>query len=133
MDIRAKGEAAGSDREKSQVEEPEADAAAEAGRAKRIGDDAADKLSPEVRNLIEEGKKRGFVSYDELNKVLPDDMVSPEKLDSILQMMDDLGIEMVESAAEGGEKGDAAGEPDDEEREFEEPQEVESKRSGLSE
>src|SRR3954469_4930844 len=115
MDIRAKGEAAGNDREKSQVEEPEPDAAAEAGRAKRIGEEAAEKLSPEVRSLIEEGKKRGFVSYDELNKVLPDDMVSPEKLDSILQLMDDLGIEMVESTAEGGEKADGAGEPDDEE------------------
>src|SRR6188474_1355981 len=134
MDIRAKGEAAGNDREKSQVEEPEADAAADAGRAKRIGDDAADKLSPEVRNLIEEGKKRGFVSYDELNKVLPDDMVSPEKLDTILQMMDDLGIEMVETAAEGGEAKEGAGfEPDDDEREFEQPEEVETKTRGVSE
>jgi RNA polymerase primary sigma factor len=48
-------------------------------------------------------------------------------------MMDDLGIEMVETAAEGGEKGEAGFEPDDEEREFEEPQEVESKRAGVSE
>src|SRR6185295_10836643 len=133
MDIRSKGEAAINDREKSQVEEPEADAAAEAGRAKRIGDDATDKLSPEVKNLIEEGKKRGFVTYDELNKVLPDDMVSPEKLDTILQMMDDLGIEMVETAAEGGEKSEAGFEPDDEEREFEQPEEVETKTRGVSE
>ncbi|HXX92990.1 MAG TPA: RNA polymerase sigma factor region1.1 domain-containing protein, partial [Planctomycetota bacterium] len=55
--------------------------------------DVTDKLGPEVRTLVEEGKKRGFVTYDELNKVLPDDLVSPEKLDSVLQMMDDLGIE----------------------------------------
>jgi RNA polymerase primary sigma factor len=97
--------------------------------------DASDKLSPEVRNLIEEGKKRGFVTYDELNKVLPDDMVSPDKLDTILQLMDDLGIEMVETAAqEGGEgKEPAAFEPDDDEREFEEPQELESKRGAVSE
>jgi RNA polymerase primary sigma factor len=89
-----------------------------------------DKLSPEVRNLIEEGKKRGFVTYDELNKVLPDDMVSPEKLDMILQMMDDLGIEMVETAAEGEKE---ASYDDDEEREFEEPQEFEPKRGPVSE
>ncbi len=93
-------------------------------------DDMNDKLSPEVRNLIEEGKKRGFVTYDELNKVLPDDMVSPEKLDMILQMMDDLGIEMVETVAEGEKE---ASYDDDEEREFEEPQEFEPKRGSVSE
>jgi RNA polymerase primary sigma factor len=95
--------------------------------------DVNDKLSPEVKNLIEEGKKRGFVTYDELNKVLPDDMVSPEKLDMILQMMDDLGIEMVETAAEGGEKEPASAFDDDEEREFEAPEEVDTKRGAVSE
>ncbi|HEV3028601.1 MAG TPA: RNA polymerase sigma factor region1.1 domain-containing protein, partial [Planctomycetota bacterium] len=133
MDIRAKAEPPTNDRDKGGPEEAEAEGADAAARSKRVGDDAADKLSPEVKNLIEEGKKRGFVTYDELNKVLPDDMVSPDKLDTILQMMDDLGIEMVETAAEGGEKGEAGFEPDDEEREFEEPQEVESKRTGVSE
>jgi RNA polymerase primary sigma factor len=114
-------------------EEVEGDGADAAARMKRATDDAAEKLSPEVKNLIEEGKKRGFVTYDELNKVLPDDMVSPDKLDTILQMMDDLGIEMVETAAEGGEKGDASFEPDDDEREFEQPEEVETKTRGVSE
>src|SRR5882672_6961064 len=114
MDIRAKAEPPSND--KAGPEEAEAEGADAAARVKRVGDDAADKLSPEVKNLIEEGKKRGFVTYDELNKVLPDDMVSPDKLDTILQMMDDLGIEMVETAAEGGEAKEGAGfEPDDDE------------------
>src|SRR5436190_20222880 len=134
-DIRTKGGAPIHGREKLTAEEAEADSAdASARKGGAIGADAADKLSTEVKNLIEEGKKRGFVTYDELNKVLPDDMVSPDKLDTILQLMDDLGIEMVETAAEGGEgKGEAGFEPDDDEREFEEPQEVESKRGGVSE
>src|SRR4051812_48531943 len=132
-DIRTKGGTPINDREKFTAEEAETEGADASARKGAVGSDAADKLSPEVKNLIEEGKKRGFVSYDELNKVLPDDMVSPEKLDTILQLMDDLGIEMVESAGEGGEKVDVADEPDDEEREFAEPREVESKRSGLSE
>ncbi len=64
-----------------------------------------DKLTPEVKSLIEEAKKKGFVTYDELNKVLPDDTVSPEKLDSIFQMLDEMGVEIVdESAAVPGEK-----------------------------
>src|SRR5262245_23388200 len=116
-DIRTKGGPPINDREKFAAEEAESDSADAAARKGAVGSDAAEKLSPEVKNLIEEGKKRGFVTYDELNKVLPDDMVSPDKLDTILQMMDDLGIEMVETAAEGGEgKGEAGFEPDDDER-----------------
>jgi len=131
-DIRTKGGAPINDREKFTAEEAEADAADAGARKGPVGD-AADKLSPEVKNLIEEGKKRGFVTYDELNKVLPDDMVSPDKLDTILQMMDDLGIEMVETAAEGGEAKEGAGfEPDDDEREFEQPEEVETKTRGVA-
>jgi RNA polymerase primary sigma factor len=108
----------------------EDDGAEPAAGLKRSPDDAVENLTPEVKNLIEEGKERGFLTYDQLNKVLPDDMVSPEKLDLILQKMEDLGIEMIESSAEGGEKGEAAAEPDDGEREFEGPKEVEPKQVG---
>jgi RNA polymerase primary sigma factor len=73
---------------------------------------AVDSLGPEVKSLIEKGKERGYVTYDELNKILPEEIVSPDKLDAVLQTMDDLGIEMVESAEEDG--GDEA----DEEREL---------------
>ena len=67
-------------------------------------DAGIEKLSPEVKTLIEEAKKKGSVTYDELNKVLPDDTVSPEKLDSIFQMLDELGIEIIDEGAES-EKG----------------------------
>jgi hypothetical protein len=60
-DIRAKGGTI-NDREKLTAEEAETEAADPAAR-KGIGGDAAEKLSPEVKNLIEEGKKRGFVTY----------------------------------------------------------------------
>ncbi|OHB70712.1 MAG: RNA polymerase sigma factor RpoD [Planctomycetes bacterium RBG_16_43_13] len=60
-----------------------------------------ERLTPEIKILVEEGKKKGFLTYDELNKILPDDMVSPEKLDSILSTLDELGIEMVDDTASG--------------------------------
>ena len=91
----------------------------------RPADEASEPLGPEVKDLIEKGKERGFVTVDELNKVLPDDEVSPEKLDAVLQKLDDLGIEMVESAAEEGGKEAVGGEPDEEAREFEGPRERE--------
>jgi RNA polymerase primary sigma factor len=96
----------------------------------RAADSAADSLGPEVKSLIEKGKERGFVTYDELNKVLPDDIVSPDKLDAVLQKMDDLGIEMVEAAEEEGGKEDAGTESEEEEREFQGPVEREPKTAG---
>jgi RNA polymerase primary sigma factor len=91
---------------------------------------AVDALGPEVKNLIEKGKERGVVTYDELNKVLPDDIVSPETLDAVLQKMDDLGIELVESSEEDGGKDDDGPEPADEE--FQGPVEREPRVAGES-
>ena len=108
----------------------EAERGKSAGSAERPSDDAAENLGPDVKALIEKGKERGFVTYDELNKVLPDDMVSPEKLDAVLQKMDDLGIEMVESPAGEGKKDDAGFEPAEEEREFEGAREREPRTPG---
>jgi RNA polymerase primary sigma factor len=111
--------------------ELEDDSAKPVAGPKRPPDDSALNLSPELKALIEEGKERGFVTYDQLNKVLPDDIVSPETLDLILQKMEDLGIEMIESSGEDGEKGDEASQPDDGEREFEGPKELEPKQAGA--
>jgi RNA polymerase primary sigma factor len=108
--------------DKVEVERGEA-----AGASERSTDSVSDSLGPEVKALIEKGKERGFVTYDELNKVLPDDMVSPEKLDAVLQKMDDLGIEMVESGEGEGGKEEGGFEPAEEEREFEGPGEREPK------
>ena len=94
----------------------------------KAADSVSDSLGPEVRALIEKGKERGFVTYDELNKVLPDDIVSPDMLDAVLQKMDDLGIEMVESSEEGGEKADEGADAADEE--FQGPVEREPKTVG---
>lgn len=81
-------------------------------------DTTLDSMGPEVKSLIEKGKERGFVTYDELNKVLPDDMASPDKIDAFLQKMEDLGVELVESSEEEG-KEEAEAEPVEEERDFE--------------
>src|SRR5262245_54826296 len=97
-------------------------------------DAAIERLTPEVKALIEDARKKGFVTYDELNRVLPDDTVSPEKLDGIFQMLDELGIEIVEEGSEAG-GGGAAGEKEsgfDDEEAREELEEVDGRR-GVSE
>src|SRR5260221_9404798 len=88
----------------------------------RPSDDSTDGLDPRIKALIEKGKERGFVTYDEINAIIPDELVSPDKLDALLQKMDDLEIEVVEASADEEEKEDAAAvDPDESEREKEEP------------
>jgi len=51
----------------------------------------------EVRQLIVLGKERGYLLYDEVNDVLPEEVHSPEDLDDMFLLFDSLGIEMVDS------------------------------------
>ena len=53
-------------------------------------------LHPAVAGLIELGKKRGWLSYEELNNTIPDEMVDPERLDELLTLVDRLGLELVD-------------------------------------
>ncbi len=50
----------------------------------------------EVTKLIDKGKKRGYITYDEVNELLPDEHVSPEKIDEILSKVDDMGIDIMD-------------------------------------
>lgn len=60
----------------------------------------AKKSNPEeVQQLIEMGKEKGFLTYDEVNDMLPSDMISSDQLDDIMGMFGDMDIEIVESEA----------------------------------
>jgi RNA polymerase primary sigma factor len=50
-----------------------------------------------VKRLIKVGKTRGFITYDELNEVLPSEEVSSEQIEDIMAMFSDLGINVVEA------------------------------------
>ena len=80
----------------------------------------AKKANPEeVQQLIELGKEKGFLTYDEVNDVLPSDMVSSEQLDDIMAMFGDMDIEIVESEAKAPVKGDSSGDEDEDDVELE--------------
>jgi RNA polymerase primary sigma factor len=57
-----------------------------------------------VRRMIKLAKKRGYVTYDELNEVLPSQEVSSEQIEDIMAMLSDMGINVVE--AEDNEEGE---------------------------
>jgi RNA polymerase primary sigma factor len=49
-----------------------------------------------VKELLQKGKKQGYLTYDEINEILPDDMLTGEQLDETLLLFDDSGIEVVD-------------------------------------
>jgi RNA polymerase primary sigma factor len=51
----------------------------------------------EVRNLIAIGKEKGYLVYDEINDILPDEVTSTEDIDDIFGIFANLGIEILDS------------------------------------
>jgi len=49
-----------------------------------------------MKLLTERGREKGFLTYEELNDLLPDDTVSPDRIDKILVQLDELGIELID-------------------------------------
>ena len=50
-----------------------------------------------VKELLSVGKEKGYLLYDEVNDLLPDDIQSSEDLDNIFYLFGDAGIEMIDS------------------------------------
>ncbi|MEQ8269134.1 MAG: RNA polymerase sigma factor RpoD [Parvibaculum sp.] len=64
-----------------------------------------------VKKMIKAAKSRGFVTYDELNKVLPSEEFSSEQIEDTLSMLSEMGINVVEND-EAEEQADSDGERD---------------------
>jgi len=61
-----------------------------------------------LKTLLESGKEKGYLTYGQVNDYLPDDAVNPEKLDQLLLLLEEQGIELIdESEAEEREAGPA--------------------------
>jgi len=55
----------------------------------------------DLNKLIAQGKKQGYLTYDEINKALPEDMLSPDQIDETLIMFDDNNIEIIDQEDSG--------------------------------
>jgi len=54
-----------------------------------------------VKRMIARGRERGYVTYDELNAVLPQDRVSSEQIEDTMTMLSEAGVNVVESEESG--------------------------------
>src|SRR3989442_15973120 len=75
------------------------------------------KVDEGLKALLDQGKHKGYLTYSQVNDYLPDDAVNPEKLDQLLLILEEHGIELIdESEAEEREAGPAPALRDDEVR-----------------
>src|SRR6266550_1421467 len=74
-----------------------------------------------VKKLIARAKKRGVVTYDELNQALPQDQMSSEQIEDVMSALNDMGINVVENAEAS----------DDDEEEEKEPEPAEDEVDPL--
>ena len=73
----------------------------------------------DLRRIILMGKEKGYLTYDEVNSVLPDELVSSEKIDDMMMIFDEMDIEIVDSSQQAKvlkekieKDGEASGEED---------------------
>jgi RNA polymerase primary sigma factor len=75
-----------------------------------IGSGSQEEADARVKILLDLGTSRGYLTYEELNERLPDEVVSPDKLDSLLMMIDEMGIKLIDEGdildfVKGGKTG----------------------------
>ncbi len=89
-------------------------------------------LLGEVKKLINLGKEKGFLTYDDLNSTLPADVVSSDQFSTIMTMFGEMDIEIVESAESERAPKAAEGEEAIEESEEAEASEENEKEIDLT-
>jgi RNA polymerase primary sigma factor len=61
-----------------------------------IGSGSQEIVDARVKAILDLGTSRGYLTYEELNEKLPDEVVSPDKLDSLLMRIDEMGIRLID-------------------------------------
>jgi len=80
----------------------------------------------EVQQLIDMGKEKGYLTYDEVNDILPESMVSSDQLDDVMSMFGEMDIEVVDSEQKVSLRKNQDSEEDSGEEESEEETEFEA-------
>ncbi|MGR3363461.1 MAG: RNA polymerase sigma factor region1.1 domain-containing protein, partial [Maritimibacter harenae] len=60
-----------------------------------------------VKKMIAEAREKGYITYDQLNQVLPPDQVSSEQIEDVMSMLSEMGINIIEDeeAEDDDQKG----------------------------
>ena len=90
-------------RKSKKVTEPEVEEPSEELAAALISEE--DLENSGLKELVDKGKEQGFLTYEEINSMLPEDISDPDQVEETIQMLIDIGIEVQEGKqdAEGNE------------------------------
>src|SRR5210317_2456894 len=55
-----------------------------------------DMSQAQIKRMIAEARERGYITYDQLNTVLPPDQVSSEQIEDVMSMLSEMGINIIE-------------------------------------
>ena len=91
---------------KNEVQESEADS----GDAPLI-----DLNDASIKKLIARAKKRGFITYDELNEALPQDQMSSEQIEDVMSAISEMGVNIVENEEASDDEEEKEQEPAEDE------------------
>tara|TARA_Y100000590_G_scaffold205002_1_gene232560 strand:+ start:1058 stop:2914 length:1857 start_codon:yes stop_codon:yes gene_type:complete len=61
-----------------------------------------------LRELVDKGKEQGFLTYEEINAMLPEDISDPDQVEETIQMLIDIGVEVQERPQSGDGEDEAA-------------------------
>ncbi|MEI6098871.1 MAG: RNA polymerase sigma factor RpoD, partial [Alphaproteobacteria bacterium] len=85
-------------------------AAKDTDDAKPEGDEAdvsLDMSQAAVKKMIADARERGYITYDQLNTVMPPEQVSSEQIEDVMSMLSEMGINIIEN--DEAEEGDVVG------------------------
>jgi RNA polymerase primary sigma factor len=68
-----------------------------------------------VKKLLARAKKRGYITYDELNEALPQDQMSSEQIEDVMSSLSEMGINLIENDEPAEDGAEAAAADDDDE------------------
>jgi len=61
-----------------------------------------------LRELVDKGKDQGFLTYEDINSMLPEDISDPDQVEETIQMLMDIGIEVLESTTNASDDNSEA-------------------------
>ncbi|MDG1470977.1 MAG: RNA polymerase sigma factor RpoD [Ascidiaceihabitans sp.] len=77
----------------------------DAKREDADGDHSLDMSQAAIKKMIGEAREKGYITYDQLNTVLPPDQVSSEQIEDVMSMLSEMGINIIEDEDAEEDKG----------------------------
>jgi len=71
-------------------------------------------VEEKIKVIIEKAKKKGYITYEEMNNELPDESISPARLENLIMTLDEMGISLLDEAEIEKQEDDEEFEVDDE-------------------